>query len=251
MGAEVDSESVRPVKNSWGFDVTHWSMVQRAASGGSPEADAALESLCRAYWRPLYCYVRRRGYTEEDAKDLTQAFFARLLDKDYLSAVDRRKGKFRSFLLASLEHFLANQWRDLRAQKRGGGISFISFDDFSSDAGIEIEAGVANADPRQLFEQQWALAVVHHALAALDAECADRGDSELFKALKSAVAYEDYDAPYAEVAVKYSMTEAAVKMRVRRWRERFGELLVAELTKTVSTPDEVAEELRALIAALG
>jgi RNA polymerase sigma-70 factor (ECF subfamily) len=226
-------------------------MVQRAASGDSADADVALESLCRAYWQPLYCYVRRRGYTEEDAKDLTQAFFARLLDKNYLSAVDRRKGKFRSFLLASLEHFLANQWRDERAKKRGGGASFISFDDMTDEAMFRADGALAAIEPACVFEQQWALAVIRHALSALEAECAGHEEAKLFSDLKSAIAYEEHDASYADIATKHQTTEAAVKMRVTRWRKRFGDLLVAELAKTVSTPREVEEELRALIAALG
>jgi RNA polymerase sigma-70 factor (ECF subfamily) len=225
-------------------------MVQRAASGGSPEADAALDSLCRAYWQPLYCYVRRRGYAEQDAEDLTQAFFARLLEKDYLSEVDRRKGKFRSFLLAALEHFLANQWRNGRAQKRGGGVSFISFENMTDETLFQPEEALASNDPGRIFEQQWALAVVRHAFGALEMECASGEESFLFNDLKSAVAYEDREASYAEIAARHQTTEAAVKMRVTRWRKRFGELLAAELTKTVTTPEEVVEELRALIAAI-
>src|SRR3954465_14788332 len=135
------------------FELTRWTIIQRAGDASSPEADAALNALCEAYWQPLYYYIRRRGQNHEDAKDLTQGFFARLLEKNYLSAVDRRKGKFRSFLLASLEHFLANHWRDSRAQKRGGGVTFVSFDE-TFDQSFADNIADTGCDSHRVFEQQ-------------------------------------------------------------------------------------------------
>src|SRR5258705_13568758 len=138
------------------FSATHWSVVLPAGQTASSESSLALETLCRAYWYPLYAYVRRRGYEKPDAEDLTQAFFARLLEKDYLRAVDRSKGKFRSFLLAALEHFLANEWRRTNAQKRGGAFSFLSLDSDSAEQQY-LQVPVVNRSPEQVFDQQWAI----------------------------------------------------------------------------------------------
>src|SRR2546426_8811908 len=138
------------------FTPAHWSVVLTAGQGPSSESSAALETLCRTYWYPLYAYIRRRGHQPSDAQDLTQAFFARLLEKDYLQAVDRNKGKFRSFLLAAVEHFLANEWRRTNAQKRGGNFTFISLDDTSAEQQY-LTVASANLTPEQLFEQQWAM----------------------------------------------------------------------------------------------
>src|SRR5438093_2891048 len=165
------------------FNTTHWSVIQTAGQGPSAEADAALERLCRTYWWPLYAFVRRRGHEPHDAQDLTQEFFARLLAKDFLRAVDRSKGKFRSFLLAALEHFLANEWRRANAQKRGGNFTFSSLDDTSAEQQYLTVAG-ANLTPEQLFEQQWAMALLQKALGGLQQEFAASGKGALFEEIK-------------------------------------------------------------------
>jgi RNA polymerase sigma-70 factor (ECF subfamily) len=230
------------------FELTQWSIVQRAIDGTSTDAFAALEALCRAYWHPLYCYIRRRGYREEDAKDLTQAFFARLLDKNYLAAVDRRKGKFRTFLLAALENFIANEWRYARAQKRGGGVTFISFDDAFEDTFGDNIAD-AGQDAERILEQQWAIAILNQVLPRLQQDFVKRNSAALFEDIKPALTCEQSENSYAEIAAKHNSTEAAIKMVVVRLRKKFGQLVIAELRNTVSTQEELEEELRALFAA--
>jgi RNA polymerase sigma factor (sigma-70 family) len=246
---KAESKSNDPGSKYAPFEITQWTVVQHAGFGASPEAQAALEALCRAYWQPLYCYIRRRGHTHEDAKDLTQSFFARLLDKNYLAAVDRRKGKFRNFLLASLEHFLANYWRDARAQKRGGGATFVSFDE-TFDQNFSDDAADVGYDADRVFEQQWAMAVLNQVLSRLRDEFTQKHGPGVFEDIKPALICEQTEASYAQIAARHNSTEAAIKMTVKRLRERYGQLLIAELANTVSTPDEIEDELRALFAAL-
>src|SRR4051812_36735052 len=230
------------------FELTQWSMVQCAINGTSVEAFAALETLCRAYWQPLYCYIRRRGHREEDAKDLTQAFFARLLDKNYLAAVDRRKGKFRTFLLAALEHFMANEWRYMRAKKRGGGVTFISFDDAFEDTFGDNIAD-AGQDAERILEQQWAIAVLNHVLLRLQDDFAKRRGIALFEDVKPTLTCEPTEHSYAQIGAKHGLAESAIKMIVKALRKKFGKMLIAELANTVSTQEELEDELRALFAA--
>jgi RNA polymerase sigma factor (sigma-70 family) len=247
-GRATTEGAVAQIENTFAFAATRWSIVQQAA-GESGQADAALESLCRTYWQPLHNYVRRRGYSPQDAEDLTQSFFARLLSKNYLSAVDRRKGKFRSFLLAALDHFLANQWRDARAQKRGGGFKFVSYQaeiDESELDRLEFSA----PDATRLFERDWAMTLLNQVLNRLREEFASSGRAEIYEDLKGILAGESTALPYVEIATRRGMTEAAVKMTAYRLKKRYGELLLAELSNTLSSSDDVAEELRALFAAL-
>jgi RNA polymerase sigma factor (sigma-70 family) len=231
------------------FEVTQWTLVLRARDTSSPEARSALEALCGAYWQPLYGYIRRRGYNEEDAQDLTQGFFERLLDKNYLAAVDRRKGKFRSFLLSSLKHFISNYHRDARAQKRGGGASFISFDDGVAESICANNPAFQVADPDDFFELQWAVAVLSQALSRLRTEFIKTNPAALFEDLKLAITFEDIEASYADLATKHGTTPTAIKQAVYRWRLRLGEFIDAELANTVGTPEQVAEERRALFVA--
>jgi RNA polymerase sigma-70 factor (ECF subfamily) len=230
------------------FELTHWTIIQSASDPSSPEALAALEELCRIYWRPLYSYVRRRGHTKEDAQDLTQSFFERLLDKNYLSAVDRRKGKFRSFLLAALEHFLANEWRRGRAQKRGGGATFVSFDE-AFDDGLPNSWADIGFDAERVFKQQWANALLNQVLSRLEEEFTKTHTLEFLMDIRPALTGETSDASYKEIATKHSTTEGAIKMTVNRLRKRFRKLLIEEVAKTVSSPEELEEELRAIFGA--
>ncbi|MBI3714494.1 MAG: sigma-70 family RNA polymerase sigma factor [Betaproteobacteria bacterium] len=215
----------------------------------SGAADAALERLCRTYWWPLYAFVRRRGYEAHDAQDLTQEFFARLLAKDFLLSVDRNKGRFRSFLLAALEHFLAKEWRRANAQKRGGKFTFVSTDAESAEQQY-LQVPAANLSPQQLFEQQWAMTLLDQTLSRLREEFVAAGNEAQFEVIKIFLTGEKQAASYAELAVKLGTTEAALKMAVSRMRKRYGELLRAEIANTVSIPEEMDEELRALFAAL-
>lgn len=231
-----------------GFTSTHWSVVLAAGQDTSAQKSEALERLCRTYWYPLYAFVRRRGYPPHEAQDLTQGFFARLLDKQYLKGVDRTKGKFRSFLLASLEHFLANEWRRSQAQKRGGGVTFISLDDDSAERQY-LQVPGPGLSPEQLFEQQWATALLGQVLSKLRAEFVSEGKGEAFEQLKIYLTGERQGA-YAEMAAKLHMSEAALKMTVSRLKHRYGALLRQEIANTVAPPEDVEEELRTLFTAL-
>ena len=231
------------------FVTTHWSVVQAAKQEPSAEADAALEKLCHGYWRPLYAFVRLRGYGAHDAEDLTQEFFARLLAKDFLRAVDRSKGKFRSFLLAALEHFLAKEWRRANAQKRGGKFTFISTDADSAEQQY-LQVPASNLSPEQLFEKQWAVTLLDLTVAHLRDEFVAAGKQTQFEMTKIFLTGEKQAAAYAALAAKLGTTEAALKMAVSRMKQRYGELLRAEIANTVSGPEEIDEELRALFGAL-
>jgi RNA polymerase sigma-70 factor (ECF subfamily) len=231
------------------FDTTHWSVVVAAGKGPTALADAALEKLCHVYWWPLYAFVRRRGYAAHDAQDLTQEFFARLLAKDFLYSVDRGKGRFRSFLLGALEHFLANEWRNAHAQKRGGKFNFVSLDDTTAEEHYQHVPG-PGLTAEKCFEQQWAITLLEQALDRLRDEfvAADKGAT--FDILKIFLTGEKRAASYGELALKLQTTEAALKMAVSRMRRRYGELLRAEIGHTVTGAEEVESELRALFTAL-
>jgi len=246
MGPGRDSEPVGDTSHRT-FATTHWSVIQTAGQGTSAQADAALERLCHTYWWPLYAYVRRRGHQPHDAQDLTQEFFARLLAKDFLRAVDRSKGKFRSFLLAAMEHFLANEWRKAQAQKRGGGAAVISLDDTSTENRYQ-QLPSPELSPERVFEQQWYMTLLDQAVSRLREEFVSSGKGELFSEIK--IFLTRREGGYAELAVKLQTTEAALKMAVSLMRQRYGELLREEVADTVSSPSEVEAELRALVAAL-
>ena len=242
-------QSTAHAASSGHFTTTHWSVVLAARQGEGGAGAAALETLCRAYWYPLYAFIRRRGYPPAEAQDLTQAFFARLLEKDYLHAVDRSKGKFRSFLLVALDHFLANEWRNARARKRGGGAILFSLNDTKAE---EQYANLLGPDlsPEKLFERQWATTLLEQVLIKLRAEFVTAGKSDLFDELKIFLTGEKRAMSYAQLAARLQSTEAALKMTVSRLRQRYGELLRAEIAGTVSRPEEIDEELHALFTAL-
>jgi RNA polymerase sigma-70 factor (ECF subfamily) len=237
-------------ENSPVFTTTRWSIVITAGKGESQQADDALEKLCRAYWYPIYIFLRRSSWTAHDAEDLTQAFFERVLEKDYLQAVDRTKGKFRSFLLAMLRHFIANHRRDARAQKRGGRVSFISIEDESLDE-KHLNSSFADASAEQSFERQWALTLLDQVVTRLREEYRSTNKAALFEELKIFLTGNKHAESYSEIAARLTTTEAALKMAVSRMRQRYGELLRAEIQDTVSTREEADEEMRALFAALG
>jgi RNA polymerase sigma-70 factor (ECF subfamily) len=230
------------------FTTTHWSVVLAAKDNASPVADEALAQLCRAYWYPLYAFIRRRGHGPDDAQDLTQEFFYRLLDKHYLSAVDHRKGRFRTFLLAAVEHFLANEWRRSQTQRRGGGQQIVSIDDDAEQRYTNEPA--TELSPERIYEQRWALAFLEQVLGRLRVEFAGAGKGATFESLKVFLTGDRPPVSYAELASLLVTTEAAVKMAVSRMRQRYGELLRQEIANTVSSPDEVEDELRALMSAL-
>jgi RNA polymerase sigma-70 factor (ECF subfamily) len=231
------------------FATTQWSMVAQAARRSSPEADGALAALCDSYWYPLYAYVRRRGHGPEDAQDLTQEFFARLLEKDALSKADRQRGKFRTFLLGSLDHFLANEWRKAGAQKRGGGRALLSLDFEQGENRYRMEP-VDRWTPERVFERRWALTMMERALDRLRSEYHDGGKDELYEALKSQLGGESPPTPYGEVARQLGLSEGAVKTAAHRLRRRCREVLIAEAAQTVARAEDADAELRELLQAL-
>jgi RNA polymerase sigma factor (sigma-70 family) len=225
-------------------------VVLAARTGTSEEADQALEKLCRTYWPPLYAYIRRAGHDRTEAQDLTQDFFARLLQRDYLQELHHQDGKFRSFLLAYLKNFLFEQRRKGRAQKRGGGCVVISLNEPLEEDGFLLEP-VDELTPDEVFARRWAQAIMQAVLNRLRREYVDRGRSALFDVLQEYQPHEAGGQTYAEVGKDFSMTEAAVKSAVQRLRQRHGELLREEIGQTVTRPEEIEEELRYFIAVLG
>jgi RNA polymerase sigma-70 factor (ECF subfamily) len=232
------------------FRTTHWSVVLRAGQQDTPESAAALETLCRGYWYPLYAYVRRRGYREHDAEDLTQAFFAHLLERRAFRAVGPARGRFRSFLLASLNHFIADERDRQQAQKRGGGRQIISFDAHDAEQRYRLEP-VDLTTPEKLFERRWAVTLLDAALARLEQEFAAAGKAELFEQLRAFIVEGAENRTYAEVAAQLGMTEDAVKKAAQRLRRRYQEAIREEIAHTVATASEIEEELRYLWSVLG
>jgi len=220
-----------------------------AGSSQSPQSRAALERLCRAYWTPLHAFICRQGYTETDAQDLTQEFFARLLARNDFETVDPRKGKFRTFLLASLTNFLSNQRDRARAAKRGGGQKILSLDEIQANEWREMEPA-SDMSPDKLFDVRWATAVLEQALGALRQEMIDEGRGAQFEALKAYLTEEPGEGEYAAVAARWEMTRQGVAVTVYRLRQRYRELVREEVAQTVSTPAEAEEEMRHLLEAL-
>lgn len=232
-----------------GFATTRWSIVLAAGQGSTPEAQQALATLCETYWYPLYAFVRRQGYPVEDAKDLVQGFFARFLEKHYLQDVQREKGKFRAFLLVSLQHFLANEWDKAQAQKRGGGIRHLSLDLEGAENKYRLEPA-HNVTPEKLFERQWALAVLARVLTRLQEEYRAAGHMARFDQLKSCLTAGSTAVPYSAIAGQLGMSEGAVRVAVNRLRRHYGALLREEIAQTVATPTDIDVELRALLEAM-
>ncbi|MBE0542013.1 MAG: sigma-70 family RNA polymerase sigma factor [Verrucomicrobia bacterium] len=231
------------------FVTTRWTVVLSAGRKSSPQSDRALSELCQTYWYPLYAYVRHRGHSKEDAEDLTQAFFARFLEKNYLEGLSAERGKFRAFLLASLKHFLANEWDKSQTQKRGGGALHLSLDWQSADARYHLDPPDPTS-PDRLYDRDWALALLERVIARLREECAADGKAELFEQAKDCLMVGDAAIPYAQAAEKLRLNEGAVRVAVHRLRKRYRELLRDEIAQTLSDPAQVKEELRSLQAAL-
>lgn len=208
----------------------------------------ALEELCRTYWYPLYVYVRRQTPTREDAEDLTQAFFARFLEKNYLAGLNSERGRFRAFLLAALKHFLANEWDRAHRQKRGGGVATVPLDWQNADTRYQIDPP-DNLSPDKLYDRAWAVTVLERVLARLRDESAAEGKAELFGQLKPLLMVGKSAIPCAQVAEALKLTEGAVRVAVHRLRGRYRELLRDEVRQTISDPAQVGEEMRALFSA--
>ena len=232
------------------FVTTHWSVVLAAGRSDSTRAQIALSSLCQTYWYPLYAFVRQRGHSPHDAQDLVQEFFARLLEKQGLARITRDKGKFRSFLLVALQRFLANEWDRRHAQKRGGFQPVVSIDQKMAESRFASEP-VHHLQPDVLFDRQWAVTLLQATMARLQQEYVATGRAKLFELLRGCLAKDESALPYAEIAARLNLTEAAVKMAVQRMRARYREILRAEIAGTVASPGEIDEEIRHLFSAFG
>ena len=212
-------------------------------------AQSALETLCRAYWYPIYVYVRRKGYGPDDAQDLTQEFFAQLISKHHLRLADRNKGKFRTFLLATLDYFLAREWSRAHRQKRGGQFHFISLDQQTPEERYRLEPADSDT-PEKKFAREWALAILKQTMDVLERECEANSTGALFQEAKNLLSGERESGAYAGISQRLGMSEGAVRVAVHRLRQRYGELLRKEIAQTVDKPEEVDEEMRYLLTAL-
>ena len=231
------------------FATTHWSVVIAAGRRQTPESDTALASLCEIYWYPLYAYVRRQGHQPAEAQDLTQEFFARVLEKHYLQDADRERGRFRTFLLTALKRFLQNERKRAAAQKRGGGRPTLSIDFESGEERFQRELA-DNWTPERVYERRWALTLLNHVLNRLERDYTDRGKGPLFQRLRLFITTTTTLPSYGELAAELGMTKGAVKVAVHRLRQRYRDLLRAEIANTVSSEDDVDEELDYLLAVI-
>jgi RNA polymerase sigma factor (sigma-70 family) len=232
------------------FATTHWSVVFAARDGDASAAVAALERLCRSYWRPVYAYIRRDGYQTADAQDLTQEFFLHFIEKEWIDRLRHQRGKFRSFLLTFLKHFLSDERDRAGAQKRGGGQTVLSLDELQTEESHAFEPSESlTAD--QVFERRWAQTLMERTVARLRQEYIDEGKGELFQQLKDLQPGERGRRSYVEIGAPFGLSEAAVKSAVHRLRARHRDVLRSEIARTLSSAEEVDEEIRHLIQALG
>jgi RNA polymerase sigma-70 factor (ECF subfamily) len=227
------------------FATTRWTLVMAA---GGAEAAGALEELCTAYWFPVYAYVRRRGFTREDAEDLTQGFFASLLGRGDIAGLRRENGKFRAFLLAAVKHFLANERDKLGRQKRGGGAPHLSLDWQEADARFRL-ADESSLSPDAAYDREWATALLERVLVALESEAVAAGEGERFGHLRSYLSFDRAQIPYATAAAALGLDEGAVRVAVHRLRGRYRKRLRQEIARTLAAADQVDEELRVLMNA--
>src|SRR5262245_37718148 len=228
------------------FATTHWSVVLAAGQGVSSDAQEALERLCRTYWYPLYAFARRQGRKPEEAQDLTQGFFARLLEKDYFRLANPARGRFRTFLLTGLKAFITEEHRHSTRLKRGGENPAISYDDATAEQRYRVEPR-EESTPETLYEERWALTLLETALANLGDELALAGKEQIFASLKGQLWGEPPCTSYAELSAQLGLSEGALKVTVHRLRQRFRELLRAEVAHTIADAEEIDDELRHLI----
>jgi RNA polymerase sigma-70 factor (ECF subfamily) len=245
--ARLESNPDALPRHEW-FVTTHWSIVLAARDDDSPCAGDALTKLCSSYWYPLYAYIRRRGYERHDAHDLTQEFFARLLEKNFLKAVQRDRGKFRWFLLSAVKRFLANEWNRERAIKRGGRQCLVPLDEQTAE-GRYCHELADHGTPDKLFDQTWATMLLEQAHAQLQDEYHQSGRGQIFDELKIFLSGDRAPITYAQAGAALAMNEGAVKVAVHRLRHRYRECLRDQIAQTVSTPAEVDQEIQQLFAA--
>ena len=239
-----------PTPGSHLFVTTRWSVVLLAQRDVAPGAEDALEILCRGYWYPIYAYARRAGRSPEDAEDLTQEFFARLLEKEWLLAASPEKGRFRTFLRMALKRFLANEWDKQRSLKRGGGQMLVPLDTTLAEQRF-LEERPGTLGPDSIYDRRWALTLLDEAMARLAREYADAGKAGEFERLKPHLTAGRGEIPYAAIAAACRTTEGAARVAIHRLRKRFREVFRAVIADTVSTPEELEEELRHVLGILG
>ena len=232
------------------FATTHWSTVLAAGDSASPGSWEALEKLCRTYWFPLYAFVRRKGYSVEDAEDLVQDFFSTFLQKGYVGRADPARGRFRTFLLTSMQNLLHNAQDRLVALKRGGGQRQLSWDIAATEERYRTELQ-ESLTPEKAFEKRWAATLLEEVLERVREDFKLQGRAELFEQLKGHLWAEDDAVPYAQLGVQLGMTPLALKVTVHRLRQRFGERLREEIAHTVSEPAQVEDEIQYLIGLFG
>jgi RNA polymerase sigma factor (sigma-70 family) len=250
----VTADSERPNdprgRRASSLPTTQWTLVLAGAETGTPAGEAALAGLCGLYWRPVYAFIRRQGHDVDAAHDLTQEFFARMLEKHYLGAVRRERGRFRSFLLASVRHFLSNERDRTRALKRGGGRQILSIDVELTEQRWHIEPHDADT-PETVFDRQWALALLEHVLERLRDEFVASGRRARFEALKPLLTGDAEACDYRALAASLGTSEGAIKVAAHRLRRRYRDLLREEIAALVDSPDEVEDEMRHLLRSLG
>jgi len=231
------------------FATTRWSLVLAAGGGVGGRSKQALASLCEMYWPPVYAFVRHQGHSVDDARDLTQEFFARVIEKNFIHGADRNRGRFRSYLFAAVSHFLSNERDRARALKRGGPNPPRSLNLEGAEGEYQIEPR-DELTPEKLFDYRWALVLLGRVLSHLEGECVRDGKNELFDELKGFLTGDSEGVSYKEVAATLGMTEGAVKVAVHRLRRRFRDLLIDEIAETVSSPEEIEEEIQYLTKAV-
>jgi RNA polymerase sigma-70 factor (ECF subfamily) len=246
---DLSSGGHSPTTGAHWFTATHWSVVLLAGEPGSAQAGEALERLCRTYWLPLYSYIRRQGYGPHDAQDLTQDFFVRLLRTNSFADLSREKGKFRTFLLAALNHFLSDARDRARAEKRGGGQPVVSLDQTEAEQ-CYLQVPSRDLAPERVFDRRWALTVLEEALARLRQEHQASAKAELFAPLSAFLSNDGSKADYDALASKLGMSANAVAVAVHRLRQRYRECIRLELAKTVAGPEDLDEEMNYLFSVL-
>ena len=247
--AALETGSSAPSRPQPVFATTRWSVVLAAGHGDTSHAHDALAHLCRSYWYPLYAYARRRGQSPHDAQDLTQEFFARLLRGNWVAQADRQRGRFRTFLLSAMQHFMANEWNKAHARKRGGHAPIVSLNDDSAEQRYLLEPA-EKSTPETLFERGWALSLLNDVLRRLEDEYRHDGKSAWMEAMRPALTADRDSINYAEIAGQLGMSETAARVAVHRLRQRYRRLIQTEVANTVASPDEVDGEMRHLFQVL-